>query len=319
MERFHSFFTGIVALVLATITQSSAEPAVVHSWRRINYPSFGDPRLGGHGPSVLISCGQSGFQFTILSDGESLPAVIADASQISARLHLPDGTVVPPHPDQGLGWVGVSGAGTSWSRIFKFPWQRNAMDEGWVELDLAGRTYWVELPYGFTRNPADALPSDAALDEPRFPPAMKELGKEDRLVPWLNVYYDLGKIQNGWRLSMTLANPFDASAELTLYRDDRKVGGSLFLWELHSPQTAVAITYNDRKQVFGHGRGIRLDEGGLQRSDTFSFNRFSSRGRGWGEASISVDDHSYQYVVPSSLFKYIHGVTDPQNDHRLPR
>jgi hypothetical protein len=51
------------------------------------------------------------------------------------------------------------------------------MEEAWVELVLSGQTYWIELPYGFTRNPADPLPSDARRGKPVFPPTMKTLGE----------------------------------------------------------------------------------------------------------------------------------------------
>ena len=75
----------------------------------------------------------------------------------------------------------------------------------------------------------------------------------------------------------------------------------------------------------GQGMGVRLHEDGMRRSDDYSFNRDPSRekgsekGREWGKVIIKVDDKTYECVVPSSLFKYVHGVTDNENTKRLPR
>jgi len=52
----------------------------------------------------------------------------------------------------------------------------------------------------------------------------------------------------------------------------------------------------------------------MRRSDAFHFNRYpSEKGRGWGTAVVSVDDKTYEFSIPSSLFKYVHGITDPHN------
>jgi hypothetical protein len=35
-------------------------------------------------------------------------------------------------------------------------------------------------------------------------------------------------------------------------------------------------------------------------------------------AIVHVDDRSYEFTVPSSLLKYVHGRADYENKHRLP-
>jgi hypothetical protein len=140
-------------------------------------------------------------------------------------------------------------------------------------------------------------------------------------VPWLHVDYDLGKIQNDWRLSLKLANPFDARGEAILYREDSQVGKSMFLWKLDTPKTAMEIKMAGGRVLAAHGMGIRLHEDGMRRSDDYSFNRYPypEEGRDWGQVVIKVDDKTHECTVPSSLFKYVHGVTDGGNAKRLPR
>ena len=149
---------------------------------------------------------------------------------------------------------------------------------------------------------------------------MKELPKEDVLVPWLWVNYDVGEIQNEWRLSAQMANPFDAKAELILYRDPIGLGKSMFMWDLKSPTTAVVF------QIPGGvlksmAMSVRLHQDGMRRSDIFQFNRNPSNEnkRLWGTALVHVDDKEYKFVVPSSLFTYTHGITEPGNSQRVKR
>lgn len=316
-----------VFLALAGVLHA-ASPAKAHAWESIDYPSIPMPGVERERLELLVGSGGVGgeashLRFDILWNAArdaQMPAAIADPGKFVVRLHLPDGKVVLPEADgHPLSWIGAGSRGMTWSLIYIFPWQQNAMDEAWIELTLAGQTYWVELPYGFTRDPADPLPTDEKRNTPVFPPAMKALGEKDRLVPWLHVDYDLGKIQNGWQLSFRIANPFDAKAEAILYRDDMQVGRSIYLWQLDTPRVAMRIKTQDDGNLAARAMGIRLHEDGLRRSDEFSFNRYPAEGRDWGKVVIKVGDKAYECVVPSSLFKYTHGVTDPENVRRMAR
>lgn len=303
-----------------------APPKPAHAWERIDYPPLPVPGLETAKLDVLVGSGSEDgkphLRFDVMWSAPRnamLPEAIADASNFVVKLHLGDGTVVVPEAGRPPRWFGAGGAGTTWSITYLFPWQRNAMDEAWIEFGLLGRTYWVEMPYGFARNPADPPPTDGARSEPVFPPAMKTLRDNDRLVPWLHVSYDLGQIQNGWRLFLKMANPFDAQAEAVLYRDDMAVGKSIHLWKLDTPRTAMEIKTQGGGVLAARGVAIRLHEDGMRRSDDYRFNRFPLIGRDWGTVVIKVDDKSYECAVPSSLFKYTHGITDNGNTKRLPR
>lgn len=314
-------------LALVALTRHAhAAPQEAHIWRRIEYPPIPVPSLETEKLTVLVGSGGGGeashLRFDVLWSARRnapLPAVIADPSRFVVRLHLPDGKIIQPNNGQrAASWIGAGGMGVTWSLIYIFPWQTNVMDEAWIEFALAGQTYWIELPYGFTRNPADPLPSDSKRGEPVFPPTMKALGEADRLVPWLHVNYDCGKIQNGWRLSLEVSNSFDANAEAVLYREDSQVGKSMFLWKLDTPRTAMEIKTKAGSVLSARAMGVRLHEDGMRRSDDYSFDRYPEEGRDWGRLLIKVDDKTYECVVPSSLFKYTHGVTDIGNARRIP-
>jgi hypothetical protein len=202
--------------------------------------------------------------------------------------------------------------------VWTFPWGRNSLDEAWIELFAAGRRYWIELPYGFARNPADAETADAERGRPQYPATMK-VSADDVLVPWLRVVYDLGQIRPRWRLTIELANPFDTTAETILYRDDFQVGRSRYLWTLEAPRMAMEIRRPGDRADVALRTAVRLHEDGMRRSDEFAFGRdgSSENGRIWGTATVRVDTAAISIRIPSSLFKYLHGITDPANTQRL--
>lgn len=326
--RFILIIALVCVVVIAPTEEMQAAPAPVHTWKSIEYPPLPVPGLEAQKLTVSVGSGggheESHLRFDIMWSAlrdAPWPPIIADAGKFVVRLHLSDGTIVLPKPEKRPpSWRGGgSMVGMTWSLIYIFPWQRNLMDEAWIEFVLPGQTYWIELPYGFTRNPADVLPSDTKHSEPVFPSTMKALGEKDRLVPWLNVNYDLGEIQNGWRLSLKLANPLDAQAEAILYRDDSRAGESMFRWKLDTPQTAIEIKTQAGRILAAHAMGIHLHKDGMRRSDEYSFNRYPAGGRDWGTVAIQVDNETYKCLVPSSLFKYLHGVTDNNDSNRLPR
>ena len=171
-------------------------------------------------------------------------------------------------------------------------------------MRFPGAVYWLEVPYGFTRNPADPLPPAARdLDRPRFAPAMNALEPGARIVPWKAVRYDLGAIEDGRRLAFDLSNPFDAHCALALYQEGKP-------WDLHSPLTTVRIEDPDGYELKSRATSVSRDEMGSHRSDIFDFNRYPAHGRNWGTIVVTVGDASHRAVVPSSLFKYVHGVAD---------
>ena len=114
---------------------------------------------------------------------------------------------------------------------------------------------------------------------------------------------------------MRLAKPSDAKAEAILYA----ILEGIHRWKMERPRTAMEIRLPGERVIAASATAIRLHEEGLRRSDHFDFNRFPDEGRDWGRLVIKVDDKSYGCVVPSSLYKFVHGVTDPENPRPLPR
>lgn len=323
--------SSVVALALlhtiVGILSAADEAPPAHKWTTIAYPPLPSMPEGTITPSLSLNHpDEDGFQFVLnyyvaRNSDEPRPEKPA-ADKITVRLHLPDGKVVEPKVDALRGGVGFGNSrGVTYHYPYKFPWSRNVLEEAWIELRLPERTFWVEVPYGFLRNPTAAqTPLEARSGPPKLAAKMKDMDKKDSIVPWHHARYDLGPIQNNWHLSVSLANPFDAQAEIVLYRDSSQVGKSMYLWDLHSPRTTIRIKQPGDAVLQSRCISLRLHDDGMRRSDSFKFNRNPGEDeRCWGTAAIKVDDKSYEFLVPSSLFKYVHGVADPYHKALVPR
>jgi hypothetical protein len=310
------------AIVLASVPQS---PAPITIWQRITYPPVS--LAGAEREQLMFMVGSGGhkvgpkeepshLRLDVMwsgRDGTPRPAPIANGKAITVRLHTADGKVVAPQsaPD----WIGIGNAGsTTWDLVCVFDWSRNALDEAWFEVHVGPQTWWVELPYGFARNPEDVEIPDAARGVPQFPQTMRQLGETDVLVPWLAVHYDLGRILNGVLLSLTLSNPFDARASMIVYREPpMRVGPDTSRQSLDSPRTSMAIDASGRT-LTGRELGRKLSDDRHTRTDDFTFDRRGAvTGRSFGTVTVTVDGQPASVRVPSSLFAYVHGRTDPQN------
>lgn len=310
---------AIVVGVFVAAARCEETPAKVHAWSTIGYPDLPSQGENAVVPVVYLRKGIADDLLLVVSyyitserqGEEPRPHVPPHLANMTVRMHHPDGAIDEGKSTGDWTWLGRS-RGTSYRRTFRFPWRENALEEAWVELRLGEQRLWLEVPYGFTRNPADAIDgAKTRVGPPAVAPAMKGLKAGDKIVPWLHVDYDLGEIQNGWRLSLQQANLFDAESEIVLYRGDHEIGKSMFLWELHTPKTSVAIKRAGDRDLIGRGMSIRLHDDGYLRSDTFKFNRDAGDGeRGWGTMAVTVDDKQYECVLPSSLFLYVHGHAD---------
>ena len=123
---------------------------------------------------------------------------------------------------------------------------------------------------------------------------------------WQTVHYNLGVIQNGWRLSLIQSNSVDAESEVVLYREDVKIGTSTS-WETNSPATALRVLDAGETTIGSHCIDVHIQNGGMERCNTYDIARNGDGQRCSGQIEISVDDKSYRVVVPSSLYKYTHG------------
>jgi hypothetical protein len=191
----------------------------------------------------------------------------------------------------------------TWNGMAFFPWTTNALEEGWMELKIARERYWLEVPYGFTSDPRQPLSSGNSNGLPQAVPAMNEPGPRDHVLRWNHVEYDVGAIQNRWRLSLRQSNPFDGITELVLYRDRDSGSG----WDLHNPRTTVRVRNAKGQVASGFPTAIRNHDDGMRRTDTFRAGHGGGPAREWGEIEIDVEDKTYRVTVPSSLYRKRHG------------
>ncbi len=300
---------------------SAKKQADSHLWRAIAYPSIPCPWATKMATAELRVPGSDeaqGLQFRLTfrrpgkgfrEEGEKF--IEPDTKKIELRLHLPNGDVIKPKDDgSGLGdvmaWFGGSlGSTAVWQRTFA--WQKNELREAWMELRFPEHVYWLEIPYGFVRNPADPLPSKQSPGRPKFAPAMKTLEKNAKLVNWKFVEYDLGT-----GITLRHSNPFDADSELILYK------GDFSGWDLFTPRSSVSIEQPPDRALVGDCVSISKHGDHLRRSDRFSFPRNpASDERSWGTIVVKVGEKEVRTAVPSSLFKYVHGVADPYHKATL--
>lgn len=213
-----------------------------------------------------------------------------------------------------------------------FPWGKNILEEAWIEVSTESSRIWLEIPYGFTRDPKAPNPPPTFDGDARFASAMKHLAGQkkaihvwqvspstcfrvdvskarDVILHWATVQYDSFPIQNGWRLSFTKWNIVEEPPdEVTLYREDELHRP----WDLHSPRTALRHIENSGHALASRCMGIRVHNGGMSRSDTYRIVDKSDESddrRSWQKVEIDVEDKTYSIMMPSSLLKNSHGTT----------
>jgi hypothetical protein len=142
---------------------------------------------------------------------------------------------------------------------------------------------------------------------------MKVMTGHDHVVRWQSVHYDLGQIQNGWRLSLIQSNSSEAESQVVLYREDIKIGTSTS-WEINSPATGLRVLDANGTIIGSHCIDVHIQDGGMERSNEYAIARNGGNLQCWGQIEISVDDKTYRVAVPSSLYKYTHGHTLQQID-----
>ena len=319
-------FKNVAGVICAVLVVSGAAqgPAPIAIWQRILYPAVPIPGtseqftflVGSGGHTARPDEEPSHLRFDVMwsaRDGVPRPGFLTD---VVVKLHMADGKVVAR--PSSLDWIGIGNGGwTTWHLMSVFPWSRNALDEAWFEVRVADQTWWLELPYGFSRSPQDAEVRDLNRDVPQFLRTMQPLGARDILVPWLSVEYEIGRTRAGALLSMSLSNPFDARAAVLSYREPpMQVGPDTSRQNLDIPRVAVALEANGRT-LAGHELVRRLSDDRHRRTDEFTFDRTAGllTGRGFGTLTASIDDERHAVRIPSSLFGYVHGRTDPENTH----
>ena len=293
---------------------NSQPQKLFHNWEYITFPWILPDGKGC--PTFLAGCGEhpgensQGFKLQIMG---ITPGFI-NTNHITARLYRANGEIVEP-TEEGkellnapayISTASIPGEEPAPQVMTYFPWGTNALEECWIEVSMGTERYWVEIPYGFDRNPADPPPSSFPGGPPKFVSAMKSLTDHDHVMRWQTVHYDLGVIQNGWRLSLIQSNSVEAESEVVLYREDVKIGTATS-WETNSPATALRVLDASGTIIGSHCTDVHIQDGGMERSNKYVIARNGDDQRCWGQIEISVDNKSYRVVVPSSLYKYAHG------------
>jgi len=295
--------TPIVVALLA-LSCSMAVGQEPHKWRSISYPKLATEFASGT-TAPTIRCSENGIQLSLAfswSDEDAKKETFKrpNGSEIKLRMHYTDKKIVKPGDSTFDGELLTFGRRGYSSGSFSctFPWSQNAMLEGWLQVSTGDTEYWLEIPYGFTRDPKlEKLPV-AKTGPPNLPLALKPFPEQSYIVNWKHVNYDIGEIQNGWRLS-----------------DDSAVGKSMFLWDIHEPKTKLSIEHENGFNLTSRIMSLRLHDDGMRRSDSFEFNRNPGNDnlRDWGTMVIEVGDKKWKTTMPSSLFRYVHGRADHYN------
>ena len=252
-------------------------------WEYINYPLA--TNLSKEPLAFLLS---SGEQYDQISRGLRLDIQnivqgfrFIRTNGIAARLYRANGKICEPTLEgrKSLA-LPVAAATASYSGeelvpgvITWFPWGSNTLEEAWIEVTIGSERYWLEIPYGFDRNPADPPPPSIPTGPPIFIPPMKLLTGHDHVVRWQSVHYDLGQIQNGWRLSLIQSNSNEAESQVVLYREDVKIGTSTS-WKTNSPVTALQVLDANGTITGSHCIDVHIQDGGMERSNEYAIARY---------------------------------------------
>jgi hypothetical protein len=229
-----------------------------------------------------------------------MPAPIADGKSVNIALRYK--TTVEASNDTA-GWLGVSNAcGTTWFITRHFPVPTVGLDEAWFEVRAAGRTYWVELPYGLARPASEPAVDDRVGGDAVLPAAVRSLTERDVLVPWVAVRYAIDG-----RGVVDMVDACDGVATVTLSDTTR--------WTIDRPPIAAEIHRRDGS-VF-KGREISRSIG--PRQSVFDFkSRGAARSRTWDDLWIDVDGARTIVTLPSSLYLLGHRLASWGDLHRLP-
>jgi hypothetical protein len=209
-------------------------------------------------------------------------------------------------------WLGSGGnsLGRPYDLTYQFHWGANILEEAWIELQLPGQTYWCKIPYGFTRNPKDALaPAGPASGAAFIAAAIKNCKKEDKILSWTQVNYDSVRIHSDWFYELIFSNGEEATAEIVLYRDDKAGGKNGRLWKLDAPKTALSLREATGEVIICQPKDTRLHDDGMHRSDKFRLIGKASYVRGWATIRITIADEQDERVIPSSLYRHADGKT----------
>ena len=294
--RSASVLASAVLAGLASV--AAAQPGEIdkrsHKWELLIYgqaPSNPDPKFGA---SVYQMPSGLGIQVDVFG--------VKDPNLTTLKIRMINelGHWFDPVGGNPLPSVGQVGRGASWIYMANFKWPGNAGQKAWIEVVLNNQSTYLEVPFGFFRDPSQALP---VLDSPEVPARIQRFVEGAQAQSWDVVIYRVGKIQNDWQLSLRCKRNGDDRVELILYKEDVILGKSRKHWRLDEPSTSLHVEENGKPALRAELIDQRIHPDNMRRSDFYRWSQISGGDRAWGNSKIKVGDFEYQCTVPSSVYR----------------
>jgi hypothetical protein len=314
-------FCALLSGSLAQDEVPAKASATRHRWESISYPKLSPWRKDLTRPKVEVeNAGKKGMRITFSYDTPSEVEQKAhgkvDPERVEAHFYQ--------HKADAMKLMGdfscktPDGSGPDWTErsfccrhVYEIPWGPNNMSEAWVALQFRDHRFWVEIPYGFTRDPEDPLGWDGSTGRAAFPIPRGELTREDLVIPWEFVTYRLDDLPKGVGAWVNIANPFDASVELGFSRMDGDVRAPRAMVAVSARREQAAALGAPRAQDWkmnGYCTALALGPDST-RTQLYHFPRcnLNSDARQWGTLLLTVGNSTRNFAIPSSLFQYVHG------------
>ena len=290
---------------------ADTEAGSVSQWSSISYPVMSPWRkwitLPKLVPTIRVeNKGKDGMEvalrYFLPSELEQKKTGKVAPETVTASLYRNEGMAVPLKGTFSSEIYVGSGPDLQYRELdtihaFTIPWGLNAFDDAWVRLDLKDRTFWVELPYGFTRKPDDPpAPADTKRAAPTTTPFKKgDFTPEDIVIPWEYVSYRLEKFREGG-CTVHMANTFYAMTELRLFSGN-----------VREPECSVKAVLLPGYERTGRCISLILDKSDPVGWQMFRFPMCPDDSRRLCQVEVTVAGVKRKLSVPSSLLYSRHG------------
>lgn len=297
--------------VALTSSAALADELQPHKWRWIHYDDLPCPwgtRLSAE-PYLTHDKYHQGLVFclALAFPGLDDDTVVDEPGpgDIVVRLHVGDEVIEPKKGDGLCVPAAGNSLGTTSTFEFVFDWQKNVLNNAFLEVRFLDKTHWLFIPYGFVQDPAGPLAPDLEGKSPGLPPAIRALPKPTRIEQWRLIEYD--EVSLGSGVAGTIRVSYGPELQWSLYIDwDSELAGT---WDLYEPRSKLGFLVGQR-EVSLSCRSVSFEYSG-ERKDSYDvylyhFPALYSYRRGWGELLIEVGGRKSRITVPSSLYYVYH-------------
>jgi hypothetical protein len=302
--KLYSRFLLAVPLAVFALSALHAENGTLQAsrWEHLIYNSRFDHGWKPDVPEFVLSTAEQGLQLSVIGPSHEF----FQTHHLEARVYRGNGIVVELTPNEqknlnmpgGIRTASRADDEYTWESNVFFPWGPNTLDESWLEVSTDTDRYWIEIPYGFDRDPQAPLSPAKPDGPPHFAAAMAHMDSHDHIIPWQTVDYGL-EIQEGWQLELTQSNASTPESQVEIHCPPM---------ELNQPSVPLRVldlagnSIGDSIRIYPplrypSDRGSAFYQLGVPNADE----------RSWGQIEITVKDKPHCFVVPSSLFIEAHG------------